>query len=645
MSSNISGAKRHRITVPLELENVESLSGDTDVAVSELTNELATFASMKGRNAAEDAGTGLPTFIINALIGKQERIEHDSCPFNIYIDLKQKAWRGENESQYLIVREGYRDLIRFLDEELGQWDGDSQFCRVITGTAGIGKSMFALLLARLLFELGDVVLLYYGSQFWAFAKEIRQQTKEYLDKEIEVDGTTIYFTFGDDIKDLGKLIDVLKRPNVITLRDCGKSTLEWLDLAAGRIIYFASSGQEVFLGMLESKTGVDAQSLLKYTNLWSAMECVWAAKLGLLQGFGNGELDIDYILEGYRRFGGSARNVLTFARKVKKNKVAVENLMGYPLVGSSLSKIQSIVDMQNSDQVEKSKSKAMVFHRSPVPNAQGHRVHFASTFLEELVTTAKKSEKVKVLNIVVAALSVSDGKQSAYGTLYEEEFHRLMFAVRDGESKPTALKLLGSHEPNAKKVTDRVPKENPYLDFARSSVLHFPGKSLANARLKCSDDPLSAYFHPLTSNFPTHDSFIVCKASCFFQANPESKKKVQEQMETTLANSVVLVGLQQTVSGSDDASDKPSHSVVGQHLKDHYNDFKNIMQQYHANINVLEEVVTVFVSPTESCRKMEAMPVLNKESKALKNAIPSFSGMAVQYCTVFEVEYIAGLMS
>ena len=40
------------------------------------------------------------------------------------------------------------------------------------------------------------------------------------------------------------------------------------------------------------------------------------------------------------------------------------------------------------------------------------------------------------------------------------------------------------------------------------------------------------------------------------------------------------------------------------------------------------------------------MPVLNKGSKAPKtNAISPFSGMAVQHYTVFEVEYVADLMS
>lgn len=105
-----------------------------------------------------------------------------------------------------------------------------------------------------------------------------------------------------------------------------------------------------------------------------------------------------------------------------------------------------------------------------------------------------------------------------------------------------------------------------------------------------------------------------------------SKERDQQKAKDALEDSVVLVGLQLTVSGSDDANGKPSHTVVGQHLKDHYDDFKNILQQHHPGINFLEEAVTVLISPTESCRKMKFMPVLTKESKPLKNAIQLFSG-------------------
>ena len=284
----------------------------------------------------------------------------------------------------------------------------------------------------------------------------------------------------------------------------------------------------------------------------------------------------------------------------------------------------------------------MVFHRSPVGGTSGNRIHFASTFVAALVTKATKKDQVKLLNTVVAALSVSGGHQSAYGALYEEEFHRTMMDMPLGEKQPRTLQLLGIHKQSSDNVKSMVPKRNPTLDFARTSVLHFPGKSLENASLKSTDDLKSLYLHPLTSNFPTHDSFMVCTASDFFEA---TSHRDQLHTNSRLADSIVLVGLQQTVSGSDDAEDKPSHTVVGQHLVHHLQAFKKIVQKHQPEIKVLDDLVTVFVSPSESCRKVDFMPVLTRDmKKPLETAIQPFAGTLVQYYTVYEVSLIKELM-
>ena len=55
-------------------------------------------------------------------------------------------------------------------------------------------------------------------------------------------------------------------------------------------------------------------------------------------------------------------------------------------------------------------------------------------------------------------------------------------------------------------------------------------------------------------------------------------------------------------------------------------------------------VVTVFIMPTESCRKAQPMPVLTTTGKPLESAIANFRGMAPQYCVVKEDMYIAGLI-
>lgn len=126
--------------------------------------------------------------------------------------------------------------------------------RTITGTAGIGKTMFALYFARRLFDQDNFVLLYYGQQFWAFTKNelaTRRPFNEFLGKEIEANGTKIYYTSGTDAETGAALNGMLGRPYFITIRDCGKSEM-------GRVVYVASSGQETFISLLEKKFGLSS---------------------------------------------------------------------------------------------------------------------------------------------------------------------------------------------------------------------------------------------------------------------------------------------------------------------------------------------------------------------------------------------------
>lgn len=104
------------------------------------------------------------------------------------------------------------------------------------------------------------------------------------------------------------------------------------------------------------------------------------------------------------------------------------------------------------------------------------------------------------------------------------------------------------------------------LTFARQDVVYFPGHSLQNACLETEDTPLQMYFQPVSSNFPTHDSFIFCPASDFFEGANSIEEKKKQEIEEDLSKRVVLVGLQMTVSRSDAAMDKLSHPIHSTHL-------------------------------------------------------------------------------
>ena len=116
--------------------------------------------------------------------------------------------------------------------------------------------------------------------------------------------------------------------------------------AVGPVVYFASSDQEEFLSTVVNKINNASNKLLTYAELWSADECVWGAKLGLFRDFGDHHLDEKYILEGYRRFGGSVRNVLSFAKLLANENVAACNILtSHPLDTPSSGSIKSIVDL------------------------------------------------------------------------------------------------------------------------------------------------------------------------------------------------------------------------------------------------------------------------------------------------------------
>ena len=90
-----------------------------------------------------------------------------------------------------------------------------------------------------------------------------------------------------------------------------------------------------------------------------------------------------------------------------------------------------------------------------------------------------------------------------------------------------------------------------------------------------------------------------------------------------------------------DVQDKPSHIVGAQNLTDHLTAIKVVLRKRDPDIRLMDDVVTVFISPTESCRKMQFMEVTTQTGGAYKQRIPNFGGMAPQYYVVKEDPFVA----
>ena len=135
-----SDRKRRRVATPRALDNVQPLSASgEDAAIQQAAEKLEAFAFVDS-----DSAVKFPAFLLNALVGKIETIDYDGSPFKHCIHLKEAAWGDEAESEYLIIRESYRDLASFLSDSFRGWKSHTRIHRTITGTAGIGKTMFGL---------------------------------------------------------------------------------------------------------------------------------------------------------------------------------------------------------------------------------------------------------------------------------------------------------------------------------------------------------------------------------------------------------------------------------------------------------------------------------------------------------------------
>lgn len=102
----------------------------------------------------------LRTFLHNALFSAPNKVPHKNCPFEWYI-----------ESQYLIVRPCYKQLIVFVKERFAEF-------KLVGNPAEVGsygycrhwENIFCTLRSLYFFYCGELVLLYYNNTVWAFSK-------------------------------------------------------------------------------------------------------------------------------------------------------------------------------------------------------------------------------------------------------------------------------------------------------------------------------------------------------------------------------------------------------------------------------------------------------------------------------------------
>ena len=541
------------------------------------------------------------------------------------------VWDNSKEGPSVLVRSCYERMFEYVS---GKVTGGDRTPTVVSGTTGIGKSFFGLYAARRWFDDGKLVILWYENIIFVFSKNKMKEGQ----KEITANKKSIWWmrvVYEDDDYLLLK-----KDTKAILVRDPGQTKLVSPVSTLGFQLYNVSSGNINFAQEMR-KNPTPILNMLRHMDLFDAEELIAALLCGCFKDsmgtFANPDAtDVALFMEGFRRYGGSARNVVNFA-KFHRQRFTPSALENYVLTLGPDQDISDAVDWvaktESTEREVEITSKALIFHRAPMSDPAYCSVDFASAYLRNLVVDRIRVFKVNALRRVIAALGAGDGQLDAYGVLYEGEMHKEITNADMVVFKPA---YLGSyHQPGPGRAWKA--KAEVELNYQVSKVLNFPGKSLANFKFAKTSDIEHAYIQPIVGNFPTHDAFILVNASVFFEGTTAAGRAL-------IGSSLVLVGLQMTVSGNDDAKDKPSHEVHGTHLSDHYKDIRAAFMELDKTISLLHDVVTLFIMPTDDCRKAKMMPLLSTGGKPLKNAIVNFQGVAPQYCVVKEDKYIAGLM-
>ena len=538
------------------------------------------------------------------------------------------VWNDATEGPSVLVRSCYKKMFEHVNKKITDVDKTPT---IVTGTPGIGKSLFGLYAARRWFDANKLIILWYESKIFIFSKSKMNGGQNV----ITANGKSIWWmkvAENDDAFD-----QLTQDKNAILIRDPGHTKTVSPVNTLGFQLYNVSSGNATFIREMKKKP-IPLEQILRHMDPFDYEELIagylcgcFVTSRGLFAT--PDSTDVAFFMEGYRRYGGSARNVVRFATLHRVNHFSP--LEEYFLTLGPDQDIKDAVDwvakVESSDTPTEVTSKALIFHRTPMTNPAFCDVHFASAYLQSMVVDRIRIYKNNALQKVIAALGAGNGQQDAYGVLYEGEMHK---EITDGDAVVFKPAYLGSfHDGRQWKA-----KEEVELNYQVSKVLNFPGKSLANFKFANTSDVKGVYIRPIVGNFPTHDAFILVNASVFFEGTTTAGSSLVD-------NSLVLVGLQMTVSGNDDAKDKPSHKVHGTYLSDHYKNMQDAFMELEEEIPLLHDIVTLFIMPTDSCRKPEMMPVLAMDRKPLKIAIANFPGVAPQYCVVKEDKYIAGLMS
>ncbi|KAL3917259.1 MAG: hypothetical protein SGILL_004798, partial [Bacillariaceae sp.] len=591
------------MTMPVE--NVELLGSEKELAAN--ANPLL---------SPEDA------FFKAALFGDYKQLQVDnttssSCDID-YLALPDQ--KNSFLTDLLIIRPCYKHLLPLIHNEL--MGRDNGMIAGVTGTPGIGKSVFGIVLLRHFIHIGKTVLYWENDDVYLFTfdEKIKSafQLFEFGAFQGQNDGGTrkICYAARWDVstKSYAAIFGSALLQHKVVIHDPkqGDMRVAYNEKRIYHLVYILSHGHSLISYWGRKGGGPDKY----YLPVWSKAEIEKSLPLLKRQDKNVSQISFDEVDSLYCRYGGCIRGWLVkdqgdfWNELVAKVKEVAKNHGDNVLERNTSSRgsiIHTNVDFDETLEpfpfVEGANMMSLEEDSFQRNTFDKYRYVFGSSDILEALDQELVRRSDKALQHALISWASVPGFEGVYGALYELRCHR-----RFENEQNLKLKMRVVYN-DPSKNTDKCYE----VEFPRFvKVVRFKSQdpSIIEEERTYPDLKKDYYLWPRSSSFPSYDSAAIVDGTPFG------------------LDGVVGLLFQMTVSGSTGIPRRPEHSVK-QHIR------RKFHKAFESRkIAGYKNAYTAFVVPTECFEKF----VFQKES--IKDSDDGIASSQPQFQLVFEMEDI-----
>ena len=523
----------------------------------------------------------------------------------------------------LIIRPCYEHLLPHIHNSLLADVPGGAYS--VTGTPGIGKTVFGVFLLRhFVLDCRKTVLYWHRNKLYLFSFDEKVKNYFNLSHELAVIGSdTLYGgTWRETSTDWDLIVSQADELDIMFLHDPVEGDRRVSDNIdeIPRLLFVLSNDHELI--RYWNRKGIPMKYF--YMPTWTEPEGLRCLECLGVPTSDKGSPE-ETSLDCFYRFGGCIRGWVKTQLwdELDSKVVEVVNKQGVDILGKTTSTRGSIIHLQ----VEFDEGKRILDLNSAASPSHDERKHdeehnmfdsfqyiFGSEKVMEVFRERLLDKGEEALRLCLRTWASQSGFECVYGAMFELHCHRklqdskgdqlrMRIVYKDADQNTDDIFRVALPKPRR---TVRYPSNDPSL----LGEAHFENVDEFN------------YFWPLSSNHPTYDSALVVRPSDLGLDNLDT----EEQGVEVLKN-VERVGLllQMTVSGATGLPRRPEHSVK-QHVR------KLFEAAFNVKIPAFKEsgmAVTAFMVPTECFGPFLFQP---EETMAGKESV-----MQPDFQLVFEV--------